>query len=201
LWGIYIGQFAINASLWFFLTWFPTYLVQYRGLSFLKTGYLASVPFLAACAGLLLSGFLSDYLVSKGKSIGMARKTPIIFGLLLSGSIVGANYTEDTFFIIFFMALAFFGAGMAMISWVFVSILSPKHLIGLTGGVFNFMGNLASIIVPTVIGFLVTGGNFEPALVFVGAVGIVGACSYSFLVGKIEQNTTVRLDENHKTGP
>lgn len=195
LWGIYIGQFAVNATLWFFLTWFPTYLVQYRGLSFIKSGYLASVPFLAACAGLLLSGFLSDYLIRKGKSIGMARKTPIIFGLLISGSIVGANYTDDTTFIIFFMALAFFGAGMALISWVFVSILSPKHLIGLTGGVFNFMGNLASIVVPIVIGFLVEGGNFQPALVFVGTLGIIGACSYIFLVGKIEQNTTIGMDE------
>ena len=34
LWGIYIGQFAIGGTLWFFLTWFPTYLVQYRGLDF-----------------------------------------------------------------------------------------------------------------------------------------------------------------------
>jgi len=188
LWGIYIGQFAVNATLWFFLTWFPTYLVQYRGLNFIKSGFLASVPFLAACAGLLLSGFLSDYFISKGKSIGVARKTPIIFGLLLSGCIVGANYTNDTTFVILFMALAFFGAGMALISWVFVSILSPKHLIGLTGGVFNFMGNLASIVVPIVIGFLVEGGNFKPALVFVGGLGILGACSYIFLVGKIELN-------------
>ncbi len=187
LWGIYIGQFCVNAMLWFFLTWFPTYLVQYRGLSFIKSGYLASIPFLAACAGLLLSGFLSDYLISKGKSVGMARKTPIIVGLLISGCIVGANYTEDTTLVIFFMATAFFGAGMALISWIFVSLLSPKHLIGLTGGVFNFMGNLASIIVPIVIGFLASGGNFKPALVFVGALGVIGACSYIFLVGKIER--------------
>jgi ACS family D-galactonate transporter-like MFS transporter len=189
LWGIYIAQFCVNATLWFFLTWFPTYLVKYRGLSFLKTGFLASIPFLSACAGLLLSGFLSDYLIRKGRSIGMARKTPIIFGLLLSGSIVGANYTDDTALVIFFMSLAFFGAGMALISWVFVSILSPKHLIGLSGGVFNFMGNLASIVVPIVIGYLASGGNFEPALVFVGALGIAGACSYIFLVGKIERAT------------
>jgi ACS family D-galactonate transporter-like MFS transporter len=187
LWGVYIGQFSMNAMLWFFLTWFPTYLVKYRGLNFLKSGYLASIPFLAACAGLLLSGFVSDYLIKKGKSIGFARKTPIIIGLIVSGSIVGANYSSNTAFIIFFMALAFFGAGMALISWVFVSILSPKHLIGLTGGVFNFMGNLASIVVPIVIGFLVKGGDFKPALVFIGALGLIGACSYIFLVGKIEQ--------------
>lgn len=187
LWGVYIGQFAMNAMLWFFLTWFPTYLVQYRGLNFLKSGYLASIPFLAACAGLLLSGFVSDYLIRQGKSIGMARKTPIIIGLIVSSSIVGANYSTDTAAIIFFMALAFFGAGMALISWVFVSILSPKHLIGLTGGVFNFMGNLASIVVPIVIGFLAKDGDFKPALVFIGALGLIGACSYIFLVGKIEQ--------------
>lgn len=187
LWGVYIGQFSLNAMLWFFLTWFPTYLVKYRGLNFLKSGYLASIPFLAACAGLLLSGFLSDYLIRRGKSIGVARKTPIIIGLILSISIVGANYSNDTTYIIFFMSLAFFGAGMGLISWIFVSILSPKHLIGLTGGVFNFMGNLASIVVPIVIGFLVKGGDFKPALVFIAAVALMGACSYIFLVGKIEQ--------------
>lgn len=194
LWGVYIGQFAVNATLWFFLTWFPTYLVKYRGLDFIKSGYLASVPFLAACAGLLLSGFISDSLVQKGRSVGIARKTPIIIGLLLSVSIIGANYTNDTALIIFFMALAFFGSGMALISWVFVSILSPKHLIGLTGGVFNFMGNLASIVVPIVIGYLAEGGNFQPALVFIGALGFVGACSYIFLVGKIER-VVVREDK------
>ncbi|MEJ7767988.1 MAG: MFS transporter [Chitinophagaceae bacterium] len=187
LWGIYIAQFCVNATLWFFLTWFPTYLVQYRGLSFLKSGYLASIPFLSACAGLLLSGFLSDYLIQKGRSVSMARKTPIIVGLLLSGCIVGANYTDDTTLVIFFMSLAFFGAGMALISWVFVSLVSPKHLIGLTGGVFNFMGNLASIVVPIVIGFLASGGNFKPALVFIGTLGLVGAFSYIFIVGKIQR--------------
>lgn len=189
LWGVYIGQFAMNAMLWFFLTWFPTYLVQYRGLNFIKSGYLASIPFLAACAGLLLSGFLSDYLVKQGKPVALARKTPIIIGLIVSASIVGANYSTNTAYIIFFMALAFFGAGMALISWVFVSILSPKHLIGLTGGVFNFMGNLASIIVPIVIGFLVKGGDFKPALVFIGALGLIGACSYIFLVRRIDPET------------
>lgn len=187
LWGVYIGHFCVNATLWFFLTWFPTYLVQFRGLNFLKSGYLASIPFLSATAGLLLSGFVSDRLITKGKSVDIARKTPIIIGLLLSGSIVGANYVEETSSVIFFMSLAFFGAGMALISWVFVSLLSPRHLIGLTGGIFNFAGNLASIVVPIVIGYLAQGGDFQPALVFIGVLGIAGAFSYIFLVGKIER--------------
>ncbi|RAS83724.1 MFS transporter [Priestia endophytica] len=187
LWGIYLGQFAVNSTLWFFLTWFPTYLVEYRGLDFLKSGFLASAPFLAAFVGVLLSGFLSDFLVKKGVSLGIARKTPIIVGLLLSTSIVGANYVDNTSLIIMFMAIAFFGNGLASITWVFVSTLAPKHLVGLTGGVFNFIGGLASIVVPIVIGFLAQDGSFAPALVFIAIVALLGALSYIFLVGKVER--------------
>jgi ACS family D-galactonate transporter-like MFS transporter len=194
LWGIYIGQFAVNSTLWFFLTWFPTYLVKYRGLDYLKSGFLASGPFLAAFVGVLLSGFCSDYLVKRGVDVGIARKTPIIVGLLLSISIVGANYVDSTALIILFMTLAFFGNGLASITWVFVSTLAPKHLVGLTGGVFNFIGGSASIIVPVVIGYLARNGNFAPALLFIGALALTGAASYIFLVGKVERITTTEAE-------
>ncbi|MBC7889523.1 MAG: MFS transporter [Ferruginibacter sp.] len=187
LWGIYIGQFALGGTLWFFLTWFPTYLVKYRGLNFLQSGFLAAAPFLAAFAGLLLSGFLSDYMIRRNVSPDIARKTPVVTGLLLSVSIIGANYVDSPALIIFFMCLSFFGNGLASITWIFVSTLAPKHMIGLTGGVFNFIGGLAGIIVPIVIGFLASDGQFAPALIFVGCLGLAGALSYIFLVGKVER--------------
>ncbi|GAA4749623.1 MFS transporter [Flavisolibacter ginsenosidimutans] len=187
LWGIYIGQFTINSTLWFFLTWFPTYLVKYRGLQFLTSGFLASLPFIAAFCGLLLSGFASDYLLKKNVSAGIARKTPIVLGLLLSTTIVAADYVSGSFWIIFFLSLAFFGNGLASITWVLVSALAPKHLIGFTGGVFNFIGGLASVIVPIIIGYLASSGNFKPALFFIGVLAFVGACCYIFMVGEIKR--------------
>ena len=190
LWGIYLGQFAVNSTLWFFLTWFPKYLVDYRGFDFIKSGYWASLPYLAAFTGILCSGFLSDYLVKKGVSTAKARKRPIIIGLLVSATILGANYVNTPGLIIFFMSLSFFGVGFASITWIFVSTLAPKHLINITGGVFNFIGQLAGIIVPIVIGFLASGGNFAPALVFVAVLGLLGACSYIFLVGNVERIKT-----------
>jgi ACS family D-galactonate transporter-like MFS transporter len=66
-------------------------------------------------------------------------------------------------------------------------LLSPKHLIGLTGGVFNFAGNLASIVVPIVIGYLVKGWGYAPALVFIGILGFIGAMSYIVFVRKVER--------------
>jgi ACS family D-galactonate transporter-like MFS transporter len=162
-------------------------LVKYRGLNFIKTGFLASVPFMATFAGILLSGLLSDLLVKKNVSADIARKAPVITGLVLSVAIIGANYVTSPVLIILFMAIAFFGNGMASITWVFVSLVAPKDLIGVTGGAFNFIGNLSSVSVPFIIGFLVRKGNFEPALIFISVMAVFGMCCYVFVVGKIEQ--------------
>ncbi|HTB81645.1 MAG TPA: MFS transporter [Opitutaceae bacterium] len=194
LWGIYLGQYALTSTLWFFLTWFPTYLINYRHFDLSQSGILSSLPFLAtslpflaAFAGILCSGFLSDRMVRRGISPTTARKVPIICGLLLSTTIIGANYVEDHRLIILFLALSFFGNGFASITWVLVSLLAPRRLLGLTGGVFNFIGNLSSITVPWIIGHLVSGTNFTPALTFIGGLALLGALSYVFLVGRIER--------------
>ncbi len=55
--GVYIGQYCINALTYFFITWFPVYLVQARGMSILKAGFVASVP--AVCG--FIGGVLGDY--------------------------------------------------------------------------------------------------------------------------------------------
>lgn len=187
LWGVYIGQIAVTSTLWFFLTWFPTYLVKYRHMDFLKVGFMAAVPFLAAFVGILSSGLLSDAMIRRGISATVARKVPIVTGLLLSTAIVGANFVERPSMVILFMAIAFFGSGFSSITWVLVSSMAKKELLGLTGGMFNLMGNLSSICVPIVIGLLVKGDDFAPALVFMSAVGVAGALSYLFLVGRIER--------------
>jgi ACS family D-galactonate transporter-like MFS transporter len=42
-------------------------------------------------------------------------------------------------------------------------------------------------MVPLVIGFLVKGGSFAPALVFVAGLALTGALSYIFVVGRVER--------------
>jgi ACS family D-galactonate transporter-like MFS transporter len=187
LWGVYIGQFALTSTLWFFLTWFPTYLVQARGMSFVKVGFLATLPFLAAFVGVLSSGLLSDALVRRGVSLGAARKTPIVAGLLLSASIIGANYVDTPALIIAYMTLAFFGNGLASITWSLVSAIAPERLLGLTGGVFNFFGNLSGIAVPIIVGYLARDYGFSAGLLYVGTLAVVGALSYVFVVGTVER--------------
>lgn len=114
-WGIYIGQFAVASTLYFFLTWFPSYFVQEKGITFLKAGFVGSIPYIAAGIGVLVGGFWSDKMVKRGVSIGFARKTPIILGLLGACSIILANYTSSIVLVIAVMSFAFFAQGMSAI--------------------------------------------------------------------------------------
>jgi ACS family D-galactonate transporter-like MFS transporter len=112
---------------------------------------------------------------------------PIISGLLISSSILGANFVQSPALIIACLSIAFFGNGLASITWSMVSAIAPERLLGLTGGMFNFVGNLASVTVPIVIGFLVKGDNFAPAITYIAATALLGAFCYGFMVGKVER--------------
>lgn len=186
--GIYLGQFCLNTITWFFLTWFPTYLVEAKGMSMLKVGLVASIPAIAGFAGGVLGGYWSDWLLKRGKSLTIARKTPIIIGLLFSSSIILANYVESTTLVVAVMSLAFFSKGVGALGWCVIGDTSPKEMVGVSGGIFNMVGNLASIVTPLVIGYILkVTQSFNGALVFVGIMGFLGAMSYLFIVGKIHR--------------
>ena len=197
--GIYLSQYCINGITYFFLTWFPVYLVQERGMTILKAGIIASLPAICGFIGGVLGGIISDYLLRKGHSLTFARKAPIIGGLLLSTSIVTCNYVDIEWVVVGFMALAFFGKGVGALGWAVMSGVSPKQIAGLSGGLFNTFGNIASITTPIVIGYIISStGSFKWALVFVGANGLLAVISYIFIVGEIKR---VELKEPPAKGP
>ncbi|WNS77752.1 MFS transporter [Domibacillus sp. DTU_2020_1001157_1_SI_ALB_TIR_016] len=186
--GVYLGQYCITTLTYFFLTWFPVYLVQERGMTILEVGFVASLPAICGFVGGILGGTFSDFLLRKGFSLTVARKTPIVVGMLLSMTLVAANYVDTQWVVIFVMALAFFGKGFGALGWAVVADTSPKEMSGVSGGLFNTFGNIAGITTPIIIGYIIaTTGSFNGALVFVGANALVAICSYLFLVGEIKR--------------
>jgi len=89
--------------------------------------------------------------------------------------------------VIAFMALAFFGNGMASIGWSLISHVAPRHLIGLTGGTFNFISNLSGIATPLIIAELAKNGNFAPGLTYIAVVAVLGALAYILIIGEIKR--------------
>ena len=186
--GIFLGQYCINVLTWFFLTWFPIYLVKQRGMSILQVGFVAVLPALCGCIGGVLGGWISDTLLRRGFTLSAARKVPIVAGLLLSTIIVGCNYVSAQWAVIAFMSLAFFGKGVGALGWAVMSDVAPRDATGITAGLFNMVGNLAGIVTPIVIGYILQRtGSFEGALVYVGAHALLGVVSFLAIVGDIRR--------------
>jgi ACS family D-galactonate transporter-like MFS transporter len=186
--GASIGQFAGNSTMVFFLTWFPTYLATERHMAWLKVGFFAVLPFIAASVGVVAGGQISDYLLRRTGNATLARKLPIITGLLLASCIVAANFLDDNVLVIAVLSAAFFGQGMVNLGWTLITDVAPKQLIGLTGGVFNLCANLAGIVTPLAVGFIVAAtGSFFYALGFIAVVALAGAFSYIFILGPVRR--------------
>lgn len=187
--GVYLAQFCINVLTYFFLTWFPIYLVQARHMTILQAGLIASLPAICGFGGGVLGGLLSDALIRRGHSLTVARKVPIVGGMLLSCCIVGCNYVNTDWVVVALMSLAFFGKGIGALGWAVVADTSPREAIGLSGSMFNMCGNVAGIVTPIVIGYLVTrsGGSFNGALAFVGFNALLTVFSYLVIVKEIKR--------------
>ena len=186
--GIYLAQFCINTLTYFFITWFPVYLVQQRGMSILNAGIVAAIPAICGFLGGVLGGIWSDFMLHRGYTLTISRKTPIVAGMLMSTSMVIDNYIDVQWLIVFFMALAFFGKGIGALGWAVISDASPREIAGLSGGLFNTFGNLSSITTPIVIGYIIQNtGSFNGALVFVGANALLAVLSYLVIVGEIKR--------------
>ena len=186
--GIYVAQYCINAITYFFITWFPVYLVQARGMTILKAGFAASVPAIFGFLGGILGGVISDFLLKRGYSLTVARKVPIVLGMLLSMSMLACNYVDVQWMIIAIMALAFFGKGLGALGWAVNSDTAPKQIAGLSGGLLNTCGNLSSITTPIAIGYIIqTTGSFNGALIYVVVHAFIAIVSYLFVVGEIKR--------------
>lgn len=186
--GIYIGQYCITTLTWFFLTWFPVYLYEARHMSIVKVGIMAALPALCGSIGGILGGVASDKLLRMGHSLTFARKVPIVAGMLLAVTMLGCNYTNTQWLVMVLMSFAFFGKGFGALGWTVIADTSPKPLIGINGGLFNLIGNLAGITTPIVIGYIVKRtGSFNDALIYVAATAIMSIVAYLPIVGEIKR--------------
>jgi len=186
--GVYLGQYCINVLTYFFVTWFPIYLVQQRHMSILQAGFMTALPAICGFVGGVLGGVISDLLLKWTGSVTFARKAPLLVGMLLATTIIVCNYVDTQILVISFMALAFFGKGLASLGWAVVSDTSPKELIGVTGGIFNMIGNMAGIVTPIAIGYIVAlTGSFDGALIFVALHCLLTIFAFFVIVGKIER--------------
>lgn len=186
-WAMIIGDFGVIYVFWVYLTWLPGYLEKGRHMSILKTGWMASIPFLVGIIGVPLGGALSDYLIRKGYNPITARKVPIILGAILAAvSVAPVAYVHSTTMAMVLLSIGFFASSLPPgVVWALATDVAPKDQVASLGAIQNFGGYLGATVAPIVTGVIVqVTGTFNLVFVVGAALCVVAAISYGFFLKK-----------------
>lgn len=183
------GFFCLNSVIYFFITFFPSYLVTERGFSLLKLGFFGAIPGLFAVLASWSGGLLADRAIRRGASVTRVRKTVIVGGLCGGSLIMFAALVPQAWMALALLSLAFGSLAIAGTGiWALPADVAPssKH-VGSIGGLQNFASNFAGIITPIMVGSLIDAtGSFVVPLLIIGAIALVGALNYLVIMGRIE---------------
>lgn len=187
-WAMMMGNFGINYTFWVFLTWLPGYLRTARGLSLMKTGWMASIPFIAGMFGVPLGGFLSDYLIKKkGFTPIKARKTIIVCAAILAAAAVApVPYVKDINTAIMLLSIGFFASSMPPgVFWTLPSDVAPYKLVGSLGAIQNFAGYIGATFAPIITGIIIAKTNsYNLVFVVSSMFCLFGALCYGVFLRK-----------------
>jgi MFS transporter, ACS family, D-galactonate transporter len=189
IWGMMIGFFCLNFIIYFFITWYPDYLVKARHFSLLHLGIYGTIPALVAIVGGWTGGLVADRLVRSGMDLTGARKLCLVSGMAVSSVIAISGVVESAALTLALLAISYASLTFAAASvWSLPADVAPtpRHVSSI-GGIQNFASNVAGIVGPSFFGAVAAGtGSFVVPLVIAGAVGVAGALTYLFVLGRIE---------------
>ncbi len=172
-----VSLFCYNYVLFFFLTWFPSYLVDAQGVSLKNMSFVTVLPWLVGAIGYVSGGYIIDAVFRKTGRRLYSRKVVLVSCLTISAVCVGfTGFAESATSAVTLMTIA---VGFLMLAapayWTLIQDAAPKEYVGSAGGLMHGLANISGIVGPTITGFIVATSSYTGAFVLAGALGVLGA--------------------------
>ena len=161
------------------LTWTPKYLQDNFGYSLSSLWYMGMIPWTGACVTVLLGGRISDLLFKRTGSLKIARSW-FAAGCLLATTLcfLLVSQAQSVFAVIALMTLAnALNALPNSVYWAVVIDTAPANRVGTFSGLMHFFANIASILAPTLTGYLAARHGYSVMFVAASVATAVGMCA------------------------
>lgn len=148
-------DFCYGWTLWVSLTWLPSFFLQRFHLDLQHSALFSSAVLLCGVAGNMVGGLVSDRLYRRTASLSVARRDPILFGMLgallfLLPVMVSQDLTVVTLSL---AATCFCSELIVGPIWAVPMDIAPDYAAS-ASGLMNFGFGLAGIVSPVVFGAL-----------------------------------------------
>jgi len=183
MWYIAAGYCCFYYGTYFYMTWFPTYLLEYRHLSLKAVDTLASLPLWAGMVGDIVGGTLTDRVYRKTGRLRFARRIVAAPAMLVSGAclIPAAIVHSAATAILCLTASLFFLELVISPAWAVPMDVGGEYS-GTVSGVMNMAGSLAASLSPIIFGALVQRGFWITPFLITAGVLLTGALIWTFLI-------------------
>jgi MFS family permease len=171
--------FLLNVVSWGLMNWLPSYLLQVRGIEKSGMAAIAGAANIAGAFGYPIGGYLGD-------KFRQQRQWVIAGGLLVSAAlsflIAGVTGGNTTMVLCLFLLFLLINAIAAILFAVPLSI-KENVMIGRAFGFVNTAGQLAGIVSPAAIGYIlsITSGNYQTVFLLLCAVTLVAVVPAMFI--------------------
>lgn len=154
--GNTITYFLMNSVVYGMLTWVPSYLVNAKGYSFIKMGFVSSTPAIGGLCGALLGGWLSD-------KVFLKRRKPTMLITALATAImmiVVINVPDNVTVISVSLLLAGFFLNIGWPAFTAYPMgLTTRDTYPVAIATVNSGGNLGGFFSPMIVGALLDATN------------------------------------------
>jgi ACS family glucarate transporter-like MFS transporter len=177
IWLLCGQYFACSYAWYFFVTWFPTYLLEVHKFDLKESALLAGLPLFVGGFGSMLSGWLTPHLQRRLGDVGFTRRLIGVVGLLGAGAcLVAATRLQQPIFAVLAIAGASFFNDLTMPgSWTACMDVGDKY-VGTVAGTMNMMGNFGGVVSPVVLGYVVgSTGNWNVTFYLTAGLYVLGA--------------------------
>jgi sugar phosphate permease len=174
-----IGYFAFLYITFLLLTWTPKYLQEQFHYDLASLWYVGMIPWLGSCLTVVIGGRLSDRILSVTGSLVAARSWFAAVSFLLAGlCFIAIPWAESAAGVIALMTVAnALNTLPNAVYWIVVIDTSPRSRTGTNSGIMHLFAASASIIAPTLTGYLVGAYGYNSMFVAAGIVMVLGMLS------------------------
>jgi sugar phosphate permease len=183
MWFISVGYCCFFFGSNFYLTWYPTYLREYRHMSLKTLGLLGALPLIAGMLGDVVGGSLTDGILAKTGNTKLARRIVAAPGFLLAGVfVIPAAITNSSLTSVLCLAASFFCLEVVLgVAWAVCMDVGGQYS-GTVTGIMNMAGALAASMTAVIYGALFDRGMWVAPFLVTAGVMVTGACIWTFLI-------------------
>ncbi len=187
-WGLIVSRAISDFPFYFFLFWLPQYLIDARGFDLRGIAMFAWLPWVAADLGALAGGFLSSWLVQRGRTIDFARKAVIWLGATLVLLAIPAISGSSSAVALSLICIGLFSIQLKQaVFYTLPSDLFPAAKVASVWGAFGAAGSLGGSALGIVAGWLIASSGYEFVFLLIAALHLVSALVVQLTVPEIRQ--------------